>query len=97
RAYAQGARSEATRRAYRSDWVDFERWCSIRGASALPAMPETVVLYLADLAERVKVSTLQRRLTSIALAHKSSGVASPTTHEAVRSVWGGIKRARGAP
>jgi len=94
--YARRSRSEATIRAYRSDWSDFERWCSSREVGSLPASPETLCEYLADGAEQLRPSTLGRRLAAIALAHDSAGVNSPTRHAAVRAVMSGIRRTHGA-
>ncbi len=63
---------------------------------ALPAAPETVVLYTTDLARRVKTSTIQRRLSGISVAHQAAGHPSPTTDIAVRSAWSGIRRVKGS-
>ena len=98
RAYADAAKAPNTRRAYRSDWNDFLRWCRGRRRTALAATPDTVALYLTELASVCKVSTLQRRLTSIGQAHQAAGYAaheSPTKHVTVRAVWAGIRRAHG--
>ena len=98
RDYAQAAKAANTRRAYRADWRDFTAWCEGHGRTALPAAPETVALYLTDLAGRRKTSTLQRRLSSIAQAHQLAGHAAhdaPTRHATVRAVWAGIRRAKG--
>ena len=43
--YAHDAKSESTRRAYRSDWQDFERWCAPRGLAVMPADIGTVAAY----------------------------------------------------
>ena len=98
RDYAQEAKAANTRRAYRADWHDFTAWCEGHGRTALPAAPETVALYLTDLAGRRKTSTLQRRLSSISQAHQLAGHAAhdaPTRHATVRAVWAGIRRAKG--
>jgi site-specific recombinase XerD len=98
RDYIKEARAANTRRAYRADWADFTAWCKSHGQIALPATPETVALYLTDLAARCKTSTLQRRLTAIAQAHQAAGHSpheSPTKHATVRAVWAGIRRAHG--
>ena len=97
RAYVQAAKAPATLRAYRSDWRDFERWCLGRGAASLPAVPETVALYLAALAENHRPATLGRRLTSIAKAHEAAGFSSPATvkHVAVGETLKGIRRVHG--
>ncbi len=93
--YARLSRATNTQRAYRADWADFSAWCAGHGQPALPATPQTVLLYLTDAADRCKVSTLQRRLTTISQAHKAERHPSPTGDPAVRAVWAGIKRAKG--
>lgn len=92
--FAAQAKAANTLRAYRSDWQDFTGWCEAHDLPALPAAEETVALYVADLAERVRTSTIQRRLSAIAQAHKTAGHASPTRGR-VSLVWQGIRRAKG--
>ena len=48
RGFAERAKAENTKRAYRADWRDFRSWCAEHGRDALPASPETVTLYIAD-------------------------------------------------
>ncbi len=88
------SRSKAanTVRAYQSDWRDFTDWCRHAGKQALPATPDTVALYVATLAEGLKVSTIRRRLAAISKAHQYDGHPSPTTHGIVADVMDGIKR-----
>jgi site-specific recombinase XerD len=94
--YADQAKASNTLRAYRADWRDFAAWCAAADRPALPATPETVALYLADLAGAGrKASTLQRRLSAISRAHQYAGHPSPTKDAAVRAVWAGIRRAHG--
>ena len=97
RAYVLAAKAPSTLRAYRSDWQDFTTWCSGRDAASLPALPETVALYLAARAEDRRPATLTRRLTSIAKAHEAAGFPSPATvrHAAVSETLKGIKRIHG--
>jgi len=95
RDYAREAKAPNTRRAYRADWADFTAWCAAHALVALPAAPETVALYLAARAGDRKPSTLARRLTAIAQAHKTAGHESPTAHPSVRQVVAGIRRAKG--
>jgi site-specific recombinase XerC len=62
RSFAMAEKSEATRRAYRSDFAIFTAWCAARGVQSMPAAPETVNVFLASQAmEGVKASTLGRR------------------------------------
>ena len=109
RRFAEAARSDATLRAYRSDWADFAAWCGSRGLVAMPATPETVALYIASRAEAgpdgadgrptapLKVATLRRRLAAISQAHKLAGLESPAlrSREPLHSVWAGVTRALG--
>ncbi|MBY0294507.1 MAG: tyrosine-type recombinase/integrase [Methylobacterium sp.] len=95
RAFAEGARAEATLRAYRSDLADYQRWCDKHGLVALPAEPYTLAAYLTDRADRLAVSTLGRRLSAIAVAHRDAGFALDLRHQVVRDTWQGIRRARG--
>ena len=92
---AEGARAEATRRAYRSDWQHFEGWCLAQGLLPLPAVPNTVGLYLAAHADALSVATLTRRLSSIATAHRLAGYSLDTKHSAIRDVMRGLRRERG--
>lgn len=93
--YVENSKAANTRRAYRSDWADFERWCEKYGRSPLPAGPDTVAYYLADRSQDLKTSTLGRRLATIAEAHRAAGFESPNAHAQVRLVWSGIRREKG--
>lgn len=95
RAYIDAATAPNTRRAYRSDWTDFTAWCEQNGLMALPSTPETVALYIGALAAVAKVSTVQRRLTAIAKAHRAAGHETPTKSEAVHLTIRGIRRTHG--
>jgi integrase len=63
----------------------------------LPALPQTVALYLTDRAATLKTSSLARRLTTINRAHQAAGQPSPATMQnaIVSEVWKGIKRKKG--
>lgn len=94
RAHVEESTSAATRRAYRSDWRDFETWCRGHGEAALPATPDTVARYVTDLGHELKASTLQRRLASISVAHRLAGHESPTHAELVHKTMRGIRRSK---
>lgn len=96
RDYAESAKAPNTRRAYQSDWRAFTRWCDEHGRATLPASPDTLILYIASLAETRKVSTIQRRLSSISVAHQLAGHDSPTHDAHVRTVMQGIRRTKGS-
>jgi len=87
----------STRRAYRSDFRIFTRYCAARGLDALPALPASVMAFLsAEARGGVKVLTLGRRVAAIRYAHKVSGFEPPTNGEAVKAVMRGIRRTIGA-
>lgn len=95
REYAEAARSYNTRRAYRADWMDFQTWCNRRGLTWLPALPETVALYISERAGSLKTSSIRRRLSSISQAHQEAGYDTPTAAAGVRQVWKGICNTNG--
>lgn len=93
--YMRQAKAANTIRAYRSDWRHFTEWCTRQQLPFLPASQETVTLYLTELAATAKTSTLQRRLSAIAQAHRTAELPIPTTSADVRLAWAGIRRQKG--
>lgn len=77
--------------AYAADWRDFVGWCSRSGRQSLPAVADTVALYVADLSSRLKPSTLQRRVAAIAHQHEAAGFALVISG-VVRNVLATIRR-----
>ena len=97
-AFISHARAASTVRAYRSDWNDFTRWCNTHHLQFLPAAPETIALYITDLASRpLAVATIVRRLTAISKAHAAAGQISPasTRNIVLGDTLRGIKRTLG--
>jgi site-specific recombinase XerD len=95
--------ASSTREAYAADWQRFAAWCAARapaGVSALPAAPETVALYLAELAEgtyerrgrtyRYATATIRRRAAALTHVHERAGLSSPVHHPVVRRVLAGV-------
>ena len=93
--FLHAAKAPNTVAAYRSDWEDFSGWCRAHGLSPLPASPETVMAFVADLSGRRKVSTIQRRVAAISIAHQAAGHESPTRTSLVRETLKGIRRTFG--
>ncbi len=94
--YAAASRSDATRRAYASDWSDFCSWCSARGLDPLPARPDTLAAYLASLADAGrKVTTIRRRVAAIGCAHKLKSFPNPAEAAVARATLDGIGRRLG--
>lgn len=104
RQYAEAARSPNTLKAYDSDVRDFQTYCNVElgGASPRPATPETVALYITDMAQNeplgrgLATATIQRRLASISAWHKRAGHPSPTDESLVRETMKGIRRMKGS-
>jgi len=95
--YISKAKSTETRKAYRSDWQDFEAWCKAKGLRSMPAQTSTVAAYLADIATNKKVSTVERRLVSIRQAHNMAGYPLDKRDSFITETLKGIKNAHGAP
>jgi len=87
--------AQNTRRAYAADWRHFSSWCQANHRIPLPALPETVALYLTSLSEGHKASTLTRRMSAISQAHQAAGFDSPTQAPVVRQLMKGIRRTLG--
>jgi integrase len=85
---------ENTRKAYQSDWRDFESFCRLRNLSSLPAQPEYVCAYLAARARTHKTSSIRRRLTIIGKVHRIKGVVNPLDDIRVKQTWRGILRTK---
>jgi integrase len=96
REYAEASHAAATHRAYASTMRLFRAWCAPRHLEALPATPQTVVLYVTHLAGFAKLATIRRHLAAIAFTHRETGLESPVAHEVVRRVVRGIARTNGA-
>ena len=86
--YLARASSAATIRAYRSDWRLFTAWCETRNYKPLPATPETVSAYLAEIADigtafsvgrPLSKASIERRLAAIVFVHRAAGLEPPTT------------------
>lgn len=94
--FIRAEKSEATRRAYRSDFRLFSTWCEAHGLTAMPASVETAVLFLSAQAESgLKASTVGRRAAAIGYAHRLAGEESPITDEVAKAALRGIRRTIG--
>ena len=73
-AYADAARAPATRVLYARAFARFEAWCALMHAAPLPAAPQTVAAWLAELARAGKsVATIKVSLAAILDAHGCAG------------------------
>ena len=74
----ESAQSENTRRNYASQFRKFSGWCEQEGYSSLPAQPEVLAAYAAELADDGKsMSTIRLALAAIVDAHRRVGLESP--------------------
>ena len=95
--FARAEKSPSTRRAYRSDFDAFRKWCGVRKLNALPASPATFATFLASEAKRgVKASTIARRVAGVSYAHLTAGHVPPGQSEIVKATVRGIRRTIGA-
>ena len=93
----QNSKANNTIRAYKSDFNDFNLFCSKNGLNSLPTKPKIISLYLTNLSKKdVKISTLKRRLVSIGVIHKLKGHYLDTKHPLIIENIMGIKRRKGS-
>lgn len=69
----EGAYSENTIRGYRSDFEQFARWCRRKRLRALPVEPTTVAKFVDQHSEKLKASTIKRKLVAINKLHRLAG------------------------
>ena len=94
--FARAEKAPASRRAYRSDFRLFTRWCDARSLCPLPATPESLAAFLASETKRgIKPSSIARRVAGIRHAHRLASFDSPNTAELVKSTLRGIRRTIG--
>ena len=93
----QSSKANNTVRAYKSDFNDFELFCAQNGFKSLPSEPKIISLYLTHLSTKdLKISTLKRRLVSIAVIHKLKGHYLDAKHPSIIENILGIKRRKGS-
>ena len=79
----EGAYSDQTLLAYRSDFRNFADWCRTKRRPFLPATPETVAGYLDAVSVNLKPATLRRRIAAIRKIHRLTRHVDPTDDEIV--------------
>ena len=73
-----GAFSQNTIRAYRSDWLHYECWCEERDLSPLPATADNLTAYIQDMTVTLKAATIRRRIDSLSSVFTLSKKPNPT-------------------
>ena len=91
--------SDATKQAYRRDWVHFADWARQQAVdpTAVPIHPVLVAAYLASLAGTLGPSALNGRLAAIAHEHRRRGAMWNAGHPAIRETLRGIERSHARP
>lgn len=105
RTYVDAASSSNTRRAYSADWTHFTNWCRRQGLSVMPPQPQTVGLYITacaagkatDTGKANSVSTIERRLSSLAWNYAQRGSILDRKDRHIATVMAGIRNTHAAP
>jgi len=97
--FAALADAPNTQRAYLADWKHFIAWCKKRNKSPLPADPDSLAQYVRFCGEKLQLnmSTVRRRLSAIAEAHKRNGYPSPCGEWIVTNTMRRLRRELGRP
>ena len=90
-----GALSENTLRAYRSDYAHFEHWCYPQDINPLAHEPEKMLEYLQSMASQHAVATIVRRLASLSSIFKYLCLTDTTKDIDVTLALKKIKRQKG--
>jgi hypothetical protein len=84
-AMAEGRYSPNTLRAQKADGAIFQAFCESRGASYLPADPQTIRAFIDYcVSANRKPATIKRYVATIARVHLAAGLLNPCSSEAVR-------------
>lgn len=104
RDYASQATAENTNKAYQRDWAHFASWCRRRGAEPLSGPDAQLIgLYITEMAsppcpaDRLSVSTIERRLSGLAWSFQQRGHVLDRKDRHIATVLAGIRRKHGRP
>ena len=73
-----GAFAKNTIRAYRSDFIQYQTWCSQKRLEPIPAVADTMAMYVDYLSINNKSATIRRRINSLGTVLKLSKNYDPT-------------------
>lgn len=73
-----GAFSENTLRAYRSDFRQYASWCALKNQPSLPATADLIAEYVDFMSTRNKSATIRRRINSLGTIFRLSKHPDPT-------------------
>lgn len=69
----EGAYAQKTIDGYAIDFGEFASWCRKKRLRSLPAEPETIARFIDDAAERLKASSVKRKVSAIRKVHRLAG------------------------
>ena len=92
---AEGALSENTVKAIKSDTAVFARWCAQDGLASLPAVPDTLAAFIDASAAEKAPATIRRYIASIAHIHRAAELPNPADSDVVRLALRRMARAKG--
>lgn len=96
--YADAAHAPGTLSVYRRAWQGWTQWCADMGTQPLPADPQAVAAWLAELARQGKsMSRVTVCLSAVLHGHRSAGHALDGRHPSVSTVMRGIARMAARP
>jgi integrase len=96
--YVAAARARGTRDVYRRAFERWAAWCGAMRTEPLPAAPEAIAAYLAELAvEGKSVASIKGALASILYTHRAQGHGIETQAPAIVAVMAGITRRASRP
>jgi integrase len=96
--YVAAARAKGTRRLYARAFARWAHWCAAMHAPSLPAEPESIAAYLAELARDGKsVATIKGALAAILYLHRQQGHRVDSHAPAIAAVMAGITRRASRP
>lgn len=96
--YADAAHAPGTLSVYRHTWAIWERWCNVMQTPALPAAPETIAAWLAELARSGKsISRIQVSLAAVLHGHRLQGHQIDSSHPVLARITRGIARKAARP
>lgn len=94
--FAAAAWADGTRREYNRAWAAFEAWCATRHASALPASPETIADWIAEMGAGIGYkrplarSTINTCLSAVLMRHRLAGHPIDRKAPQIAHVWKGV-------
>ena len=86
-----------THLAYEKDWQDFQLFNDKTKQQSLPALPQTILIYLQHLVDKgLKINTIRRRTAAIRYYHHDVGLDSPTDQVVCKKMMRAVTRQLGS-